>query len=212
MSQVTANSTTPADAMEAPVAKNVNLNRGKLGMICLICSEITFFGTLLATYMFYIGRDLEPPFAQDTLDISVAPMKVLFNSIFLLTSSIWIVLAVKALRKGKIKTFAFWWLLTILFGIEFLVGTGMEWYGMMVDDGLTIRTNLFGSTFYTVVGFHAGHVCGGLIVLTIVFILTMCGFMHKRHAHKVDMLSWYWHFVDGIWIAVFLIVYILGTA
>ena len=122
MSQVTANSTTPADAMEAPVAKNVNLNRGKLGMICLICSEITFFGTLLATYMFYIGRDLEPPFAQDTLDISVAPMKVLFNSIFLLTSSIWIVLAVKALRKGKIKTFAFWWLLTILFGIEFLVG------------------------------------------------------------------------------------------
>ena len=184
MSQVTANSTNPADAMEAPVAKNVNLNRGKLGMICLICSEITFFGTLLATYMFYIGRDLEPPFAQDTLDISVAPMKVLFNSIFLLTSSIWIV----------------------------LVGTGMEWYGMMVDDGLTIRTNLFGSTFYTVVGFHAGHVCGGLIVLTIVFILTMCGFMHKRHAHKVDMLSWYWHFVDGIWIAVFLIVYILGTA
>ncbi|MAT81871.1 MAG: heme-copper oxidase subunit III [Phycisphaerae bacterium] len=211
MSQVAAKSLNDATQTEAPVAPRKNLNRGKLGMACLICSEITFFGTLLATYVYYIGRDLSGPFPQDVLDVSVAPMKVVFNSIFLLTSSIWIVLAVKALRKGRIKTFAFWWFLTILFGAEFLVGTGMEWYGLIVDDGLTIRTNLFGSGFYTVVGFHAGHVCCGLIILTIVFVLTLCGYMHKRHAHKVDMLSWYWHFVDGIWIAVFTIVYILGN-
>ncbi|MCH2133268.1 MAG: heme-copper oxidase subunit III [Phycisphaerales bacterium] len=210
MSQASANAMPAAVSTDPPVAKRRNLNRGKVGMACLICSEITFFGTLLATYLYYIGRDISGPFPHEVLDISVAPMKVVFNSIFLLTSSIWIVLAVKALRKGNIKMFGFWWLLTILFGVEFLVGTGMEWYGLIAEDGLTIRTNLFGSGFYTVVGFHAGHVCCGLILLTIVFVLTACGFMHKRHAHKVDMLSWYWHFVDGIWIAVFTIVYIIG--
>ena len=209
MSQVPVNTMT--EATEMPIAPMRNLNRGKVGMTCLICSEITFFGTLLVTYLFYLGRDIGGPYPDEVLDISLAPMKVGFNSIFLLTSSIWIVLAVKALRKGKMAQFGFWWLLTILFGLEFLVGTGMEWYGLIVDDGLTIRTNLFGSGFYTVVGFHAGHVCCGLIMLTIVFILTLCGFMHKRHVHKVDMLSWYWHFVDGIWIAVFTIVYIIGT-
>lgn len=210
MSQASANAMSAAPVTDPPVAKQRNLNRGKVGMACLICSEITFFGTLLATYLFYIGRDIAGPYPHEVLDVSVAPMKVVFNSIFLLTSSIWIVLAVKALRKGNIKMFGFWWLLTILFGVEFLVGTGMEWYGLIADDGLTIRTNLFGSGFYTVVGFHAGHVCCGLILLTIVFVLTACGYMHKRHAHKVDMLSWYWHFVDGIWIAVFTIVYIIG--
>ena len=195
---------------DAPVAPRRNLNRGKVGMLCLICSEVTFFGTLLATYLFYIGRDLNGPFPHECLDLSIAPMHVIFNSIFLLTSSIWIVLAIRALRKGNIFRFACWWLLTILFGLEFLVGTGLEWYGLITEHGLTIRTNLFGSGFYTVVGFHAGHVCCGLIMLTIVFVLTLCGYMHKRHAHKVDLLSWYWHFVDGIWIAVFTIVYIIG--
>ena len=106
--------------------------------------------------------------------------------------------------------FAFWWFLTILFGAEFLVGTGMEWYGMIAEQGLTIRTNLFGSGFYTVVGFHAAHVTIGLILLSLVFVLTLLGFMHKRHAEKIELLSWYWHFVDGIWIAVFTIVYIIG--
>ena len=101
MTQAAAKSMPSASTMEAPVAPRRNLNRGKLGMACLICSEITFFGTLLATYLFYIGRDISGPYPQDVLDISVAPMKVVFNSIFLLTSSIWIVLAVKALRKGS---------------------------------------------------------------------------------------------------------------
>ena len=89
---------TAAPPTDPPVAKRRNLNRGKVGMACMICSEVTFFGTLLATYLFYIGRDVSGPYPQDVLDVSVAPMKVVFNSIFLLTSSIWIVLAIKALR------------------------------------------------------------------------------------------------------------------
>ena len=198
-------------ALTPPEAKDQSLNSGKCGMICLICSEITFFGTLLAVYLFYIGKDAPgTPTPTEVLDVSVAPLKVLFNSIFLLTSSIWITIAVNCLRRGKIRQFAFWWLLTILFGLEFLVGTGFEWYGLIAEEGVTIRTNLFGSGFFTVVGFHAAHVTIGLFLLTLIFILTLCGFMHKRHAEKVELLSWYWHFVDGIWIAVFTIVYIIG--
>ncbi|MCH2148880.1 MAG: heme-copper oxidase subunit III [Phycisphaerales bacterium] len=199
------------DTLTPPEAKDQSLCSGKCGMLCLICSEITFFGTLLAVYLFYIGKDpVGTPTPAEVLDVSLAPMKVLFNSFFLLTSSIWITLAVRCLRKGNLRQFGFWWLLTILFGAEFLVGTGMEWYGMIADQGLTIRTNLFGSGFYTVVGFHAAHVTIGLTLLMLVFILTLTGCMHKRHAQKIEYLSWYWHFVDGIWIAVFTIVYIIG--
>tara|TARA_B100001059_G_scaffold236694_1_gene289131 strand:+ start:3151 stop:3780 length:630 start_codon:yes stop_codon:yes gene_type:complete len=195
-----------------PEPKSQLLNSGKCGMLCLIVSEIAFFGTLLAVYLFYIGKDPVGTIApSDVLDVSVAPMKVVFNSIFLLTSSIWITLAVRCLARGNIMGFALWWLLTILFGAEFLVGTGMEWYGLIAVEGLTIRTNLFGSGFFTVVGFHAAHVTIGLFLLSLVFVLTCLGKMHKRHAEKVELLSWYWHFVDGIWIAVFTIVYILGN-
>ena len=203
----------PSLAVQAPPEPlSQSLNTGKCGMLCLIASEIAFFGTLLAVYLFYIGKDpVGTPTPSETLEISVAPLKVVFNSIFLLTSSIWITLAVRCLARGSIKAFAFWWLLTILFGIEFLVGTGFEWYGMIADQGVTIRTNLFGSGFYTVVGFHAAHVTIGLFLLSLVFVLTCIGRMHQRHAEKVELLSWYWHFVDGIWIAVFTIVYIIGS-
>lgn len=194
-----------------PEPLSQSMNSGKCGMLCLIASEIAFFGTLLAVYLFYIGKDpVGTPTPAEVLDVSVAPMKVVFNSIFLLTSSIWITLAVRQLARGNIRAFALWWLLTILFGLEFLVGTGMEWYGLIAENGLTIRTNLFGSGFYTVVGFHAAHVTIGLFLLSLVFVLTCLGKMHQRHTEKVELLSWYWHFVDGIWIAVFTIVYIIG--
>jgi len=188
------------------------MDSGKCGMLCLICSEITFFGTLLAVYLFYIGKDpAGTPTPSEVLEVSAAPMKVLFNSFFLLTSSIWITLAVRSLRKGAMRAFAFWWLLTILFGIEFLVGTGMEWYDMIVNDGVWIGTNLFGSGFYTVVGFHAFHVTMGLIVLTLILILALLGHVTPRNVEKIDLVSWYWHFVDGIWIVVFSVVYIFGN-
>ncbi|MEE3001464.1 MAG: heme-copper oxidase subunit III [Planctomycetota bacterium] len=209
---MSATPTSPATPLlSPPEAMSQAMDSGKCGMLCLICSEITFFGTLLAVYLFYIGKDpAGTPTPSEVLEVSAAPMKVVFNSFFLLTSSIWITLAVRSLRKGAMGAFAFWWLLTILFGAEFLVGTGLEWYGMIAEQGLTIRTNLFGSGFYTVVGFHAAHVTIGLFLLSLVFVLTLLGFMHKRHAEKIELLSWYWHFVDGIWIAVFTIVYIIG--
>jgi cytochrome c oxidase subunit 3 len=192
-----------------------NLPKGKMGVSMLILTEVFFFGTLIAVYLFYIGKDLNGPYPTDVLDPPFAaatwkPLAVSFNSIFLLTSSIWIVLAVKALERGAMKRFMFFWSLTIAFGAVFLIGTGKEWYGLIANDGLWINTNLFGSCYYTLVGFHAAHVAIGLTLMTLVLVLTMCGYNHKRHAGKVDLLSWYWHFVDGVWIFVFTVVYIIG--
>lgn len=194
-----------------PALPQDGIMNGKIGILLMIASEIAFFGTLITAYVFYIGRDINPPYPQDVLEVSIAPFKVLFNSIFLLTSSVWIVLAVKAMRKGRMGAFMFWWALTVVCGAEFLVGTGMEWYGLIVDNGVWMGTNLFGSCFFTLVGFHAFHVTMGLLVLTMILVLALLGRLHPRTIDKVDLVSWYWHFVDGIWIVVFLVVYIFGN-
>lgn len=184
---------------------------GKIGILLMIVSDIAFFGTLITAYLFYIGRDINGPYPQDVLDVSIAPFKVLFNSIFLLISSVWIVLAIKAMRKGKMGAFIFWWALTVVCGLMFLIGTGMEWYGLIVNDGVWMGTNLFGSCFFTLVGFHAFHVAMGLLILTLILILALLGKVRPRNIDKVDLVSWYWHFVDGIWVAVFFVVYIFGN-
>ncbi|MDP6987481.1 MAG: heme-copper oxidase subunit III [Phycisphaerales bacterium] len=194
-----------------PALAQDGLMNGKVGVLLMIASDIAFFGTLITAYLFYIGRDINGPYPQDVLDVSIAPFKVLFNSVFLLISSVWIVLAIKAMRKGKMGAFIFWWALTVACGAEFLLGTGMEWYGLIVNDGVWMGTNLFGSCFYTLVGFHAFHVTMGLIVLTLILVLALLGKVHPRNVEKVDLVSWYWHFVDGIWIAVFFVVYIFGN-
>ncbi|MCH2139853.1 MAG: cytochrome c oxidase subunit 3 [Phycisphaerales bacterium] len=206
MSRAATMSASPPEALSQQ-----SLSPGKIGIICMIASEIAFFGTLICVYLFYIGRDINGPYPQDVLEVSVAPLKVLFNSIFLLVSSVWIWFAIRALRKGRKGAFMFWWALTVLCGAEFLVGTGIEWYGMIVDDGVWMGTNLFGSCFYTLVGFHAFHVTMGLLVLTLVWILAALGHVSSANIEKVDLVSWYWHFVDGIWIVVFFVVYIFGN-
>ncbi len=206
MTAVPTNTMTPPPALPQD-----GLINGRVGVLLMIASEIAFFGTLITAYLFYIGRDINGPYPQDVLDVSVAPFKVLFNSIFLLVSSVWIVFAIKAMRKGKMGAFIFWWALTVVCGAEFLVGTGMEWYGLIVNDGVWMGTNLFGSCFYTLVGFHAFHVTMGLIVLTLILVLALIGKVHPRNVEKVDLVSWYWHFVDGIWVVVFFVVYVFGN-
>ncbi|MFP6639945.1 MAG: cytochrome c oxidase subunit 3, partial [Myxococcota bacterium] len=85
-----------------------------------------------------------------------------------------------------------------------------EWYGLIYDHGLTIKTNLFGTTFYSLVGFHAAHVIIGLLMLSLIFILLLFGSVKAEHSERVEMVTWYWHFVDAVWIVVFSVVYIIG--
>jgi cytochrome c oxidase subunit III len=178
--------------------------RGHVGILALILTETSFFSIFVVAYIFYLGKSLTGPFPRDVLSVPVV------NTICLLSSSITIVLAVRALRAGSIRSFSLWWLVTFGLGLEFMIGTAMEWHHLIYHDGLTIRTNLFGTTYYSLVGLHALHVTIGLLLILLVFILTMCGYMNERHIERTDVLSWYWHFVDAVWVVVFITVYVIG--
>jgi cytochrome c oxidase subunit III len=178
--------------------------KGRVGILTLILTETAFFSIFVAAYIFYIGKSLSGPYPRDVLEIPVV------NTACLLSSSLTIVLAIRALRRGSKRLFGFWWLITLALGLEFLGGTALEWRRLIYQHGLTIRTNLFGTTYYSLVGLHALHVTIGLILIAIVLILTMFGYVDERQAERTDLLSWYWHFVDAVWVVVFLTVYMIG--
>jgi len=176
-------------------------------MTCLIFSESAFFCAFIVAYLFYAGRDRFGPTPWEVLELP----PVVVNSVALLSSSVTIVLALRALARGAVGLFRVWMLATILLGGYFLWGTAVEWKGLIFDHDLTIATNLFGSTFYSLVGFHAFHVTAGLILLSLVLVLSLLGHVHPVRDHgRVELLSWYWHFVDVVWIFVFTTVYIVG--
>jgi len=178
--------------------------RGKVGILALILTESAFFSIFVVAYVFYIGKSLSGPFPKDVLSPPIV------NTICLLSSSVTIVLAVRGLRANSIRSFGIWWLVTFALGLEFLAGTALEWHRLIYREGLTISTNLFGTTYYSLVGLHAIHVTVGLALILLVMILTVLGYMDRRHIERTDVLSWYWHFVDVVWIVVFTTVYVVG--
>jgi cytochrome c oxidase subunit 3 len=180
-------------------------SRGHIGMYCLICAEAAIFTIFVVAYIFYIGKSLSGPVPKDVLH---AP--ILFT-ICLLSSSLTVHLAVRALIRGKITDFTSWWLLTIALGAIFLYGTAVEWRHLIFDEGLTISTNLFGTTYYSLVGLHAFHVTVGLLALTTVALFGLLGYVTQKHGERVEVLSLYWHFVDAVWVVVFIVVYIVGV-
>ncbi len=172
-------------------------------MFSLIIGESAIFTIFVVAYIYYIGRSTYGPTPQ-ILDVPI------FNTVCLLSSSVTIMLAERAIERGRIRNFGAWWALTMLLGIVFLAGTAMEWKRLIYTDGLTIRTNLFGTTFYSLVGLHATHVVVGLMMLSLVMIFTLLGRVEQRHAERIQVLSLYWHFVDAVWVVVFTVVYIVG--
>ena len=178
--------------------------RGRVGILALILTESSFFLIFVVAYIFYIGKSLSGPSPREVLSVPIV------NTICLLSSSITIVVAIRSLRAGSIRNFSFWWLVTFLLGAEFLIGTAIEWHRLIYHEGLTLRTNLFGTTYYSLVGLHALHVTIGLVLILLVLILTMLGYMSERHVERTDVLSWYWHFVDSVWVVVFVTVYVIG--
>jgi cytochrome c oxidase subunit III len=178
--------------------------RGRLGMYCLIAAEAAIFTIFVVAYLFYAGKGLSGPTPQEVLHVPV-----LFT-VCLLSSSLTIHLAVRSLRKGKGAAFARWWFLTLFLGATFLFGTAVEWRHLIYDERLTIQTNLFGTTYYSLVGLHAFHVVMGLLALSLVWALTLRGKVKSEHTERVDTLALYWHFVDMVWVVVFLVVYVIG--
>jgi len=178
--------------------------RGHVGMFALIAGEASIFVIFVVAYIYYIGKSLTGPMPREALEVPI------FFTICLLSSSITIHLAVKALRRADVRSFGRWWLLTIALGAAFLYGTAREWQRLIYTVGLTISTNLFGTTYYSLVGLHGFHVVVGLILLSAVMAFTFLGHVRHEHTYRVDVLSLYWHFVDAVWVVVFTVVYIIG--
>jgi cytochrome c oxidase subunit 3/cytochrome o ubiquinol oxidase subunit 3 len=197
MNAAIATNSLPPD-VESPPSKGV------VGMVCLIIAESAIFTIFVVAYVFYLGKSESGPTPQQVLELPI------LNSICLLSSSATITFAVRSLRKGDTRTFNIWWLATIALGAYFLLGTGREWQHLIRDKGLTIQTNLFGTTFYSLVGLHASHVVVGLLALLIVMAFGLAGAVKQEHAERAHVLSLYWHFVDVVWIVVFTVVYIIG--
>jgi cytochrome c oxidase subunit 3 len=176
----------------------------KVAVACLIVTEAALFTIFVVAYVFYIGKSLTGPSPAQQLDVPIRA------TLCLLSSSITVVLAERAFRRGHTGGFHLWWMITILLAAEFLHSTAFEWQRLIFTDHLTISTNLFGTTFYSVVGLHATHVIVGLILLVLVLIVSLRGDLKQAYAEHVEMLSWYWHFVDAVWVVVFSVVYVIG--
>lgn len=182
------------------------LPHGHVGMMSLITTEIFFFASLIVVYLAYLGKSISGPTPEELLSIGLVSV----NTLALLASSVTVVLALKALRSENQKGFLAWLLVTVALGAWFLVGTAIEWAGLIGDDHFTLQTNLFGTTFYTLVGFHAFHVAFGVCALSFIWLCGFMGMVQEKHHQNIEYVSWYWHFVDTVWIAVFLVVYVIG--
>jgi cytochrome c oxidase subunit 3/cytochrome o ubiquinol oxidase subunit 3 len=176
------------------------------GMLSFLLSEVAIFSTLIVTYLFYLGKDTVGPMPAEALSLSL----VLCTTACLLASSATIHKAERTLEHGTQQGFLVWWLATILLGVLFLLGTAYEWHGLITQHDLTISRNLFGSTYYTLVGLHAIHVTVGVVVMLIVFGLAASRHVTSANRSGVQLVGWYWHFVDAVWLVVFTVVYLVG--
>ncbi len=179
-------------------------SRRKIGVVSLIVTETALFTIFAVAYLFYIGKSSTGPYPAEVLDPPIVA------TICLLASSVTIMLAERAFRTEANGSFKLLWLITILLALSFLGWTALEWRRLIYQHNLTISTNLFGTSFYSLVGLHATHVVVGLILFTLVFVLSLRGLVTRSHSEHIEMISWYWHFVDAVWVVVFTAVYIIG--
>ena len=179
-------------------------DRGRVGVVCLIVTEATLFTIFVVAYLFYIGASRVGPLPKDVLELPIWPTACL------LSSSITVWFAERALHNRRFRTFVAWVVITAGLGAEFIRQTAIEWRHLIVIDHLTIGTNVFGTTFYSLVGLHASHVLVGLGLFTLVLVVSVRGRAMLDEVRRFQYLAWYWHFVDAVWVVVFSVVYVIG--
>ena len=178
--------------------------RGKVAMASLIIAEAAIFTIFVVAYLFYVGKSLSGPTPTEVLETPI------FYTICLLSSSLTIHAATKSIARDKVGAFLALLSLTIFLGGLFMYGTAKEWHRLIYEKGLTISTNLFGSTYYSLVGLHAFHVTAGLAMLGIVLLFGLARRVGQAQTQRVEVLAMYWHFVDAVWVVVFTVVYLSG--
>jgi len=196
-------STVPLEHIENEAAWRLP-TKGVVAMASLITGESAIFTIFVVAYLYYIGRDVAGPTPKQVLEVPY------FYSVCLLSSSFFIWLAEHAIEHGKMAAFRLWWSITVLLGLIFLYGTAVEWHKLITVDHLTVGTNLFGTTYYSLVGLHATHVVIGLLMMLLVTVFAFTRKLLPAHAERVKVLALYWHFVDAVWVVVFTVVYVVG--
>ncbi len=183
---------------------STGLDNRKLVFWTFLGSECMFFGSLIATYLIYKGRDTVGPHPHEILNIPLTS----YSAFLLLMSSLTMVLALASVQRGNVRGSRIWLAATALLGMHFLANQAFE-FTSFVREGLKLQTNLFGSTFYVLTGFHGTHVTVGVIWLWTLFGMAARGKLPRERALDVEIAGLYWHFVDIVWVAIFTLVYLI---
>ena len=193
------------DTAHDPHASHSGIPNAKLAMWLFLSSDCLFFGAFIATYLLYRDRPGQTgPTPQDVYNIPFTSV----TSFILLMSSLTMVLALAAIQRGDYRRFRVWIMATALFGATFIGGQIFE-FTEFARKGLALDTNLFGSTFFVLTGFHGAHVTIGIIWLISLWGLATQGRLRQGDAEKVEIAGLYWHFVDVVWIVIFTVVYLI---
>ena len=210
-----------ADVQHAPTIDaghetSTGIDNRKLLMWLFLASECLFFGGLIGTYLLYRNSGVAPPCPQDCVFDGVmyqGLFDIPFTSIstfVLLMSSVSMVLALAAIQRNDRRGLGIWLLATALLGVTFLAGQAFE-FTAFYNEGLSLNTNLFGTTFFVLTGFHGAHVSVGVLMLVSMYIVSQRNGWTKEHSLNVELLGLYWHFVDIVWIVIFTLVYLIQT-
>ncbi len=196
---------------EAAVATHVEqtatgYDNRKLFMWIFLASECMFFGSLIATYLLYRGRSIDPPYPGNGFTYNIPYTSV--SSFVLLMSSLTMVLALSAIQRGDQRALRVWLLATAFLGCTFIGGQAFE-FTSFVQKGVTLKQNLFGTTFFVLTGFHGAHVTVGVLMLLSLFALSMRGKLPQSSSLNVELVGLYWHFVDVVWIVIFTLIYLV---
>ena len=178
----------------------------KLGMWLFLASECLLFGALITTYVLYRGRSVEGPFPADVFDIPYTSV----SSFVLLASSLTMVLALSSAQQRDFGRMRLWLLTTALLGSTFVGGQVYE-FTVFYNEELKLSTNLFGSTFYVLTGFHGVHVTVGILMLLSLVGMSFARRLPADPSFPIEMVGLYWHFVDIVWIVIFTVVYLIPT-
>lgn len=184
---------------------STGLNHRKLLMWVFLSSDCMFFGALIATYMVYRGQSLIGPYPIDIIDVPITTI----STFVLLCSSFAMVQALAATNRNDQKGIQIWLLATAFMGLIFIGFQAYE-FNLFLGEGLRIDTNLFGTTFFTLTGFHGAHVTLGIVWLLILFVMGRKGRLGPASALDVELAGLYWHFVDIVWIVIFTLLYLIG--
>jgi len=180
--------------------------RGKIGVGLFILSELNFFLLLIVAYVYYHAYPGQGPTAATALNTT----RTAIFSFALFSSSATIWMASRAGRRGDNGGLKMWLAITIALGVLFMVGQATEYYDL-ISSGIGVNRNLFATTFFTLTGFHGLHVIMGLVALSITLVLAQAGKLHEETRDGFGAVEWYWHFVDGVWVVVFTVVYLWGA-